>query len=178
MQPDNSTPNPPPPTIKKDWRFKCGMAALVVGMGMPVLALVVPFLGLSAATATMVAGALVAGGPEVLLVLAVALLGKENFQHFIALGKKVAGDVILRMPASQGRYYGALAVNLLSCLPLYLYGYAPDWLPGGWTRIYILAGADLVFIASLFVMGGEFWGKLRRIFVWEGKIQDKEEGTK
>jgi len=170
MHPDGSTPNPPPPTIKKDWRFKCGLAALVLGMGMPLLALVVPFLGLSAATATMVAGALVAGGPEILCVLAVALLGKENFQYFIALGKKVAGDVILRLPASKGRYYAALTVNLLSWAPLYLYGYAPGWMPEGWTRIYILAGADLVFIASMFAMGGEFWGKLRRIFVWDGRV--------
>ena len=156
MPSESSTPNPPPPPIKKDWRFKSGMAALVLGMGMPLLALV-------------------AGAPEVLLVLAVALLGKENFQYFIALGKKVVGDVILRIPASKGRYYGALTVSLLSCLPLYFYGYAPDWLPEGRPRIYILAGADLVFIASMFVMGGEFWGKLRRIFVWEGKIQYQEE---
>jgi hypothetical protein len=170
MPPDHSTPDPPTPILKKDWRFKCGLAALILGMGMPLLALVVPFLGLSAATSTLIAGALVAGGPEVLCVLAVVLLGKENFHHFIALGKKVLGDVVLRMPAPRGQYYAALAVNLLSWLPLYLYGYLPEYLPEGRTRIYILAGADLIFIASMFAMGGEFWGKLRRIFVWEGKV--------
>jgi uncharacterized membrane protein len=170
MPPDHSTPTPPPPTLKKDWRFKCGLAALILAMVMPLLALAVPFLGLSTATTTVLAGALVAGGPEVLCVLAVALLGKENFQHFVALGKKVAGDVILRVPASKFRYYFGLVVSLLSCLPLYLYGYAPGCLPEGRIRIYILAGADLVFIASMFIMGGEFWGKLRRIFVWEGKV--------
>jgi hypothetical protein len=28
---------------------------------------------------------------------------------------------------------------------------------------------DLVFVASVFLMGGEFWDKIRRIFVYEGK---------
>ena len=36
-------------------------------------------------------------------------------------------------------------------------------------RIYILAGSDLSFIVSMFVMGGEFWEKLRAMFRWDGK---------
>jgi len=33
-----------------------------------------------------------------------------------------------------------------------------------------LALGDLAFIISMFIMGGEFWDKVRRIFVWEGKV--------
>jgi hypothetical protein len=29
---------------------------------------------------------------------------------------------------------------------------------------------DLAFVVSVFLMGGEFWEKVRRIFVYEGKI--------
>jgi hypothetical protein len=29
--------------------------------------------------------------------------------------------------------------------------------------------ADLGFILSVFLMGGEFWEKFRRLFIWEGK---------
>jgi hypothetical protein len=29
---------------------------------------------------------------------------------------------------------------------------------------------DLAFVASIFVMGGEFWEKVRRIFIYDGKI--------
>ena len=54
-------------------------------------------------------------------------------------------------------------------LPFYLYGYFPNIMPAGYARIYILAGSDLSFILSIFLMGGEFWEKLRRLFVWEGK---------
>jgi hypothetical protein len=29
---------------------------------------------------------------------------------------------------------------------------------------------DLAFVVSVFVMGGEVWEKVRRIFVYDGKI--------
>lgn len=77
---------------------------------------------------------------------------------------------MLDRPASKARYYLGLGINLLSLLPLYLFGYLPDVMPSGTTRIVILASADLAFIASLFIMGGELWEKLRRIFVWEGTV--------
>jgi hypothetical protein len=44
-------------------------------------------------------------------------------------------------------------------------------MPGGDARIWILAGMDLAFVVSVFVMGGKFWDKVRRIFINEGKIQ-------
>ena len=73
-------------------------------------------------------------------------------------------------PASKGRYYFGLTIMLVSWLPAYLYAYFPASLPGGNARIYILAGMDLAFVARVFLMGGEFWEKVRRIFVYEGKI--------
>src|SRR4029077_21284572 len=48
----------------------------------------------------------------------------------------------------------------LSWLPAYIYAYAPAAMPGGNTRIYILAAMDLAFVASMFLMGGEFWEKV------------------
>jgi hypothetical protein len=30
---------------------------------------------------------------------------------------------------------------------------------------------DLAFVASVFVMGGEFWEKVRRIFIYDGEIR-------
>jgi hypothetical protein len=29
---------------------------------------------------------------------------------------------------------------------------------------------DLAFVASVFLVGGEFWEKVRRIFVYDGKF--------
>jgi hypothetical protein len=159
-----------PPTLKRDWRFYSGMTALVLSVVVPLGALVVPFLGLSMAQSALVVGALLAGAPEVLCILAVALLGKETFQYFAHRAKGALRRAVFDQPASKARYYVGLAIVLLSWLPLYLYGYVPGIMPGGDARIYILAAMDLAFVVSVVLMGAEFWEKVRRIFVYEGKV--------
>lgn len=96
-----------------------------------------------------------AGPPEILCLLAAGILGKENYPAS-------SGE------ASRFRYYTGLAGCLCNGVPLTLYAYVPELLPGGFTKISILVIADLVFFCSLFFAGGEFWEKLRRLFVWEG----------
>ena len=159
-----------PPALNKDWRFHVGMAALVLSVIMPLCAVFVPMLGLPIAQSALLVGVLVAGGPEVLCILAIALLGKETFQYLAHRAKRAFRRAVLDRPASKARYYVGLTIMLVSWLPLYLYAYFPAALPGGNARIYILAAMDLAFVASAFLMGGEFWEKVRRIFVYQGKI--------
>lgn len=156
-----------PPTLTKDWRFYAGVLALVLSLVLPVLALMVPLLGLSTGASAALIGGLVAGGPEVLILLSAALLGKETLHYFTHRIKQTIWQAAL-MPASQTRYYIGLAIALVSTLPFYLYGYFPSLMPAE-ARLYVLAGSDLSFIFSVFLMGGEFWEKLRRMFIWEGK---------
>jgi hypothetical protein len=48
--------------------------------------------------------------------------------------------------------------------------YAPWWLPDSSPeRLYVNLGADAMFLVSLFVLGGDFWDKLRAIFVREAR---------
>jgi hypothetical protein len=161
---------PEPLVLKRDWRFYSGTAAIVLAVVMPLGAILVPVLGLPTAQSALLVGVLVAGGPEALCILAVALLGKETFQYFTYKAKTAFRRAVIDRPASKGRYYFGLTIMLVSWLPAYLYAYFPASLPGGNARIYILAGMDLAFVASVFLMGGEFWEKVRRIFVYEGKI--------
>lgn len=111
---------------------------------------------------------LLAGPAEILCLAAAAILGKENYQK---LARNVRRSV--RPPDSvqcnaKLRYYLGLAGCLFNGVPLALYAYVPGLLPGGVTKVGILVVADLVFFVSLFFAGGEFWEKLRRLFVWEG----------
>jgi hypothetical protein len=159
-----------PPTLKKDRRFYTGLAAMAAAVILPLAAIFVPLLGLSTASSAVVVGIMVAGGPEVLCILAVVLLGKDTFNYFAQLAKTAIRRAVIDTPASKTRYYVGLAIMLVSWIPAYLYAYLPGALPGGDTRIYILAGMDLAFVASVFLMGGEFWEKIRRIFIYEGKI--------
>ena len=159
-----------PPTLKKDWRFYAGMAAMVLAVVMPLAAVFVPVLGLPTAQSAVLAGILLAGGPEVLCILAVALLGKDTFKYFAHKATNAFRRAVFERPASKTRYYAGLAIILLSWLPAYVYAYFPAAMPGGNARIYVLAGMDLAFVASVFLMGGEFWEKVRRIFIYEGKF--------
>jgi hypothetical protein len=129
-----------PPTLKRDWRFYSGVTAMVLAVVMPLCALLVPVLGLPTAQSAVLVGVLVAGGPEVLCILAVALLGKDTFQYFTHQAKSAFRRALIDRPASKTRYYLGLTIMLVSWLPAYLYAYFPASLPGGDTRIYILAG--------------------------------------
>ena len=100
----------------------------------------------------------------------VVLLGKATFNYFAHLAKTAVRRAVVETPASRPRYYVGLAIMLVSWLPAYLYAYLPGAFPGGDTRIYILAVMDLAFVASVFLMGAEFWEKARRIFMYEGKV--------
>jgi hypothetical protein len=164
-----TSPEASRPALKKNWRFWTGMTALVLAGVMPLLALLVPLLGLSVGASAGLMGVLVAGGPEVLMLAAAALLGKDTLHYFIARAKRLFWAVVTVRPVSKVRYYAGLVLALVSFVPFYIYGYAPDLLPGGQARIVILAGSDLSFIFSVFLMGGEFWDKLGKLFVWEGK---------
>jgi hypothetical protein len=159
-----------PPVLKKDWRFYAGITAMVLAVVMPLCALVVPMLGLSTTQSALLAGVLLAGGPEVLCILAVALLGKDTFRYFTHRVMTALRRAVIDQPASKARYYTGLVVILLSWLPAYIYAYSPTLMPGGDARIYVLAAMDLAFVVSVFLMGGEFWEKVRRIFVYEGRI--------
>jgi len=154
----------------KNWRFLAGITALILSVLFPLSALFVPLMGLTSGETTLLSGFLLAGAPEILILLAVALLGKENFDRIVNGAKGFFFATFFQKPASKLRYSIGLTIFILSMLPLYLVGYASAWMPAGDAKIFLLAGADLACIASVFVMGGEFWMKFQSLFVWEGSI--------
>jgi len=157
------------PVLRKDWRFYTGMTALVLSFVFPLLGLLIPLLGLPTAVTAVLMTVFVVGGPEVLTIAAVALLGKETLHYFLGKLKQTLWRVVFVQPVSRTRYYVGLTIFMVSIIPLYLAGYVPWILPEGEGRLYILVAGDLSFLGSMFLMGGEFWEKVRKIFVWEGK---------
>lgn len=136
-----------------------GVFLLALSVCLPIAALLFPAVGLPSAASHLGVGLLVAGVPEMLCLAAIALLGKDGF---VRLGRRPT-------PVSRLRYYGGLAYCLLNTLPISLYAYSPHLMPGAPTKYFILVATDLGFVLSVFLMGGEFWEKFRRLFVWEGK---------
>lgn len=107
---------------------------------------------------------LLAGPAEILCLLAAAILGTEKY-HKLTRIARLSGVASRK---ARLRYYLGLGGCLFNGVPLALYAYTPGLLPGGTTKASILVIADLVFFVSLLFAGGEFWEKLRRIFIWEG----------
>ena len=148
------------------WRFPAGVAIFVLGFCAPLAIPLVVASSLPAGWKTAVSGALALGVPEVMMIAAAAVMGQEGFiklkGHFGRFFKKVGPPDRV----SVNRYRVGLlmfaAPLLLGLLGPYVHTHLPgfDDHPMWWH-----VGGDLVFVASFFVLGGEFWDKLRSLFV-------------
>ncbi len=154
-----------PPT---SWRFRTGVTLIAIGWICP---LFIPFVTkstLSTEWKTALSGVLLVVGPEVLSVIAIAILGKDGFNY---LKEKVFALLRRAAPTakvSRTRYRAGLAIWAL----LFIYGsfvwYAPHLVPGySEHRIALNLSADFLFIVSLFVLGGDFWEKFRALFIYD-----------
>jgi len=152
---------------------------LYLGISLLVLALISPLFGfLVAATdwsTTMkatVIGLLTAGLPEVLSVLAAAVLGKENFVRIKSIALSWLKRLRPTARVSKTRYIVGLIMFLVPLIPTYVMAYTPQWLPDtSSARLYVNIAADCSFIASLFVLGGDFWDKLTALFLYEARAR-------
>jgi hypothetical protein len=108
--------------------------------------------------------------PKIFLIGAIAILGKPGFAYLkgviMAFFRKVGP------PAEVGkwRYRAGLLMFFLPFLFTLILTYFGHVLPGGKeaTPLY-LKGGDAMQILSLFVLGGDFWDKLRALFVRDAK---------
>lgn len=161
---------------RADARFKLGLAVLIVGN----LLFAVPFFireswpgWLKAFAGSMLLA------PEAGTLAAVAIMGKENFDRIVSAvkrwfaSKKPAGNV------GPVRHAVGLVLFLLPLAVTYIRGYVPEWLPDSspW-RLYANLAGDLMFLASIFLLGGDFWDKLRALFVREARAVFPERADK
>jgi hypothetical protein len=155
-------------TSTVNWRYRTGVTLIAIGWICPLFIPLVTKSTLSTEWKTALSGFLLVVGPEVLSVLAIAILGKEGFnilkEKVFALLRRAAPTA----KVSRTRYRAGLAIWAL----LFIYGsfvwYAPHLVPGySEHRVAMNLSADFLFIASLFVLGGDFWEKFRSLFIYD-----------
>jgi hypothetical protein len=150
---------------KTSLRCKIGIGFIVLGIIFPIFGFIVPFLGFSASVSTAIIGFFIIGGPEVCLIVGVAIAGKEA----VDLVKKR-----LFRPAGKTRYRIGLVLLCVSILSNWILAYAEVTqfisLPLD-TQLYVMGGLDIVAIASLIILGPEFFDKLKKLFIWGGMKQ-------
>jgi len=168
MENDSTTAVQPP----SGWRLGMGVVLFVLGLICPIFIPLVTGTDLPAKWKAGISGLLALGIPELLWMAAVAVLGKAGFSYikgrFFSSFKKVAPPDVV----SRTRYRFGLVMFLLPILFGWLVPYAPHLVPGyGVHRFAINLVGDLLLISSLFVLGGDFWDKLRALFIHEAKAQ-------
>jgi sterol desaturase/sphingolipid hydroxylase (fatty acid hydroxylase superfamily) len=150
-------------------RLYLGIALLTIGLIMPFGVVFVAKADLPTTLKAAITGILLFGF-EIMAVPAVAVMGKENFDRIMSRAKGWMGSLKPAGNIGKVRHCVGIAMFLLPIIPTYIMGYAPQWLPDNspW-RLWVSIASDAVFLASLFVLGGDFWDKLRSLFIREAR---------
>lgn len=108
--------------------------------------------------------------PEAGTLAGAAIMGKENYELFKAAAFRFIGRIKPTGGISAARHNIGLAMFFAPVLPTYIMAFKPEWLPDNSAlRWEVKIAADMIFIASLFVLGGDFWDKLHALFLREAR---------
>jgi len=154
------------------WRFRLGLIILVVGWLSPLCIPIITASELPTRWKTIISGMLAVGIPELFSIAAIAIMGKDGYnlikeRIFSFLKKHGPPDLV-----SLTRYRIGLVMFVLPVLFGWLEPYGAHQIPGYGTHRFIwnLIG-DVMFVSSLFVLGGNFWDKIRALFIHSAKVQ-------
>ena len=146
------------------------MILWIGGFFFPLAIPLVSGLPLPVATKTALSGLLVFGLPQLLTIVAIAIVGKSGFHYLKERVFGAAKRLGPRVHVSRLRYriglvmlFLPLAVALTEPYLTLLFAHErlPHWLYG--------AVNDTLFLASFFVLGGEFWDKVKALFIYEAR---------
>ena len=154
------------------WRFKIGIIIFVVGFLSPLLIPVVAATGLPTTWKAAISGVLAIGIPEVLSLVGIAVVGKSGFKYLkeriLAFFRKYGPPDVV----SRTRYRIGLVMFSLPLLFGWVAPYLSNLIPFFKTHCIALGIiGDALFVVSLFVLGGDFWDKLRALFIHGAKVQ-------
>ena len=159
-------------------RLTIGGAVIVVGFLSPLLIPLVASTNWSIGLKSAVSGLLALGIPEVLMIIGIAIVGKDGYQFlkeklFAFLKRFAPPDFVSPVRYRIGLIMFGLPIVIGWAGP-YLFHFIPGLhdLP-----FWSYTISDFIFIASFMVLGGNFWDKLRGLFIYSAKIQfsEKEE---
>jgi hypothetical protein len=121
----NTAPAPVSPTRPSGLRYRAGRVFFILSFVLPLCGVCVPLMGLDKATTAPLIGGLLVGGPELAIVIAVALWGKETFTYFMGRAKGLLRTLAPPEHVSPARYRFGLFLIVGSCIPSWLFVYAP-----------------------------------------------------
>ena len=154
------------------WRFKLGIAMVALAIALWLLILLAGVLGVSAARIAAMTG-IVFIANKVLLLACIAVMGKTGFQQLKGI---IFGHFKTLAPSDTvgpTRHAVGLAMFCLPLLSSMLEPYVDHLWPGlRPNRWELQALGDVMLVASFFVLGGDFWNKVRALFIRTVRDED------
>ena len=167
--------NNPPGAVEPHsagWRFKLGIVIICLMLGSWLL---VPL-----AAATDVPGSKIAAltgvlfiSNKILLILAIAIMGKSGFQQ---LKRSLFSYVFSLAPSREvevgpWRHRVGIVMFFVPLISSFLEPYIDSIWPGLRPNLWqVQALGDLMLIGSFFVLGGNFWEKVRALFIRTARV--------
>jgi len=147
-----------------------GTVIFVSGFLSPILIPWVLSSSLSDGLKAIISGVLAFGVPELFMIIAAAVMGKAGFNYIMsALGRFLKPlappDEVSKTRYKIGLFMFAIPIVLGFLLP-YLGDHNP--IPEKY-ELYFYLGGDVLIFLSLFVLGGNFWDKLKSLFIHGAK---------
>ena len=167
----------------RTWRYKIGLALIIIGNGAIVVGLLLPVLGLASGGKAGLVGVLIIGG-EIVSLSSIVFLGKEGFK---AIKSKVFGFFKEVYAAQVGPVRHTIGIvllcaNLLTTLTLAAYAWSAfdrttvesplpviwglDFAQQGSMVFWLFLIGEASFLIAIYVLGADWWGRFRDIFVY------------
>ena len=128
--------------------------------------------GLYGGVKSVLSGLLAVGVPELFMIIAAGVLGKEGFNYLKQILLKVLKQYDPPDEVSRIRYNIGLILFIIPLLIALLMPYLVDHVTIILENYILISIADDgLLVLSLFVLDGNFWDKLRGLFIRTAKIQ-------
>jgi len=155
---------------RPDHKLFAGALIFIFGFLSPLLIPLVTTSDLPTGWKAVLSGLLALGIPELFMMIAVTVAGKEGFTY---IKSKIFGILKKHSPpdtVGKARYRVGLALFLIPLFTGWLLPYFSHIIPFYDANRYLISiTGDIVLITSLFVLGGDFWDKLRALFIHGAK---------
>jgi hypothetical protein len=152
------------------WRFRVGIICFVAAFGIHLITLVAMAAGAGAGTVAAIAAMNFAVN-KILLLATVAVLGKPGFNQLKQIVLGAIGQYAPPQKVGTTRYTIGLVLFVIPILIGWVTPYLGDMVPL-LRRHSVSTGitGDIILLLSLFVLGGDFWDKLRALFIRDAKV--------
>jgi hypothetical protein len=147
------------------WRFKLGIFVFVFAFALWLLIPLGATLGMPGSRIAAMTGVIFIAN-KVLLVSCIAIMGKPGFQQLKALVLGHAKRLAPSKTVGPVRHVVGLVMFLVPLISAMLEPYIDRIWPGLRPNVWqFQVFGDLMLMASFFVLGGDFWNKIRALFV-------------